>query len=55
MKNGCPECKKLADDKLCDVCELGLFQATVEAALADFAAKANEMLAERKVKNAKCE
>lgn len=47
MKNGCPECEKLAKDKLCPICELGMFQATAQAAISDYVDKVNEVLKEK--------
>ena len=44
MKNGCSKCAKLDDDKLCDMCELGMLQWTMEAAQADYNNKVNEIL-----------
>ena len=47
MRNGCPECEKLDDDKLCDLCELGMLQCTAEAAIHDYTNKVNEILKEK--------
>lgn len=47
MKNGCPECEKLDDDKLCDVCELGMLEADVEFALHVYIDKVNKILKEK--------
>lgn len=47
MKNGCPKCAKLPNDKLCDVCELGMLEATLDAALNDYKNKLNEILKEK--------
>ena len=44
MDNGCPECKKRTDNKLCDLCELDMLQATAEAAARDYIDKANEIM-----------
>lgn len=50
MKNGCPECEKLPDSKMCDFCELGLLEATAEAAVRDYKDKANKLIAKLKEK-----
>ncbi len=47
MKNGCPECEKLPDSKLCDLCELDMLSATLDAALHDYKNKLNEILKEK--------
>lgn len=47
MKNGCPECEKLAGDKLCDICELGYLEATAEFAIHDYTDKVNKILKEK--------
>lgn len=44
MKNGCPECEKLPNGKMCDMCELGMLQCTAEAAVHDYIDKVNETL-----------
>jgi len=50
MKNGCPECEKMPDNKLCDLCELGLLEATAEAAARDYIEKVNKITAKLKEK-----
>lgn len=47
MDNGCPECAKLPDDKLCPMCELDLLQGTAEAAIHDYIDKVNKILKEK--------
>lgn len=47
MKNGCLECEKLDDDKLCDRCELEMLQYTAEAAMQDYIDKVNKILKEK--------
>lgn len=47
MKNGCPECEKLPDGKLCDECELEQLQYTMEIAMSDYLKKVNKMLKEK--------
>lgn len=44
MKNGCPECEKLDDNTMCDLCELGMLQCTAEAAVQDYIDKVNKIL-----------
>lgn len=48
MKNGCPECEKLPDGKLCDLCELGLLEHTAEAAIRDYVEKVNKIIKKEK-------
>jgi len=47
MKNGCPECEKMSDDRLCDVCELGMLQCTAQTAIDDYVDKVNEIMKEK--------
>lgn len=47
MKNGCPECKKLPDDKMCDMCELDMLQHTAQTAFASWIDKVNKILKEK--------
>lgn len=54
MKNGCPKCEKMPDDKLCATCELGLLEATAQAAISDYVSKVNEVLKEKQ-NESKCE
>lgn len=44
MKNGCSDCEKLPDDKMCGPCELGMLEATAEAAFRDYIDKVNELM-----------
>ncbi len=48
MRNGCVECEKLDDGKLCNLCALGMLQCTAEAAIADYTDKVNEILKGKK-------
>ncbi len=43
MKNGCPKCEKMPDDKLCDSCELDMLRAAVDVALHSYKDKLNKM------------
>lgn len=47
MKNSCPECEKLPDGKMCDMCELAALQCYAEAAVQDYIDKVNEILKEK--------
>ena len=47
MKNGCPECEKMPEDRLCDNCELGMLEACAEFALHAYIDKVNEILKEK--------
>ena len=47
MENGCPKCEALPDDKLCDICELDMLQATAETASQKYIDKVNEILKEK--------
>jgi len=47
MKNGCPECEKLDDDTLCNMCELEMLEWTAETALKSYITKVNEILKEK--------
>ena len=52
MKNGCAECEKLSDDKLCPSCELEMLWAAVETALTQYGKAANKLLyPEKEVQN----
>jgi len=44
MKNGCPDCEKLPDDKMCERCELDMLEATAEAAIRDYIDKVNKII-----------
>lgn len=48
MNNGCPKCEKLPSGILCPMCEIGMLQCTVKAALADYVDKVNEILKGKK-------
>jgi len=47
MKNGCLECQKLPEGKMCDACELGLLESTAEAAVRDYIEKVNKIIKEK--------
>ena len=44
MKNGCPDCEKLSDDKLCDYCELDMLMATAHAAIGAYLDKSRKIM-----------
>lgn len=46
MKNGCSECEKLPDDKMCDLCELEMLEQTAMAAVFDYIGKVKKLLNE---------
>jgi hypothetical protein len=48
MKTGCPECEKLDDNTMCDLCELGMLQYTAETALQNYIDKVNKILKGKK-------
>lgn len=48
MKNGCEECEKLPDGKLCDKCELGMLQCAAEAAFQSYIDKVNQIIHKEK-------
>lgn len=48
MKNGCPECEKLPDGKLCDMCELDYLEWCMETAISDYVAKVNDIIKKRR-------
>ncbi len=51
MKNGCPECEKLDDDKLCDMCELGAFEHAAIVSVEEYIEKVHKILKEKKNEN----
>ena len=48
MNTGCPECKKMPDDRLCNGCELELLEHTARAAVQDYIDKVNQILEKKK-------
>ena len=44
MENGCPDCEKLANDKLCDNCELDMLMATAHAAVGAYLDKSRKIM-----------
>lgn len=44
MKNGCPECEKLDENTLCDMCELEMLEQDVDTAFSHYVAKVNDIL-----------
>ena len=45
MKNGCPRCEKLPNDKVCDICELEMARSTLDNALRWYSEATNKILA----------
>lgn len=48
MKNGCPECEKLPDGEMCDICEFDWLLAQVEQAVNAYKEKAEQIIAKLK-------
>ena len=43
----CVACGKESETEMCDICELGLLEATAKAAVCDWADKVNKILKEK--------
>lgn len=49
--NGCPECEKLPDGKLCDMCDLALRERCVDVAFSQYVEKVNDILKKKEIED----